>query len=219
MESLERTLAVWGWQNYGPVFFFTRGSCRTVVLNTYEAASEGFVKQGNHLSGRFDPKHKHKLFADYTEKWQEQRKLRVMALKGLGKINLEEVISSECGKLMEKIKEMGCGFEAGYLLATPTFNVIRKVIYGETAGKGNSYEDKLSKILSGPVYDVEGGVWRALVDLFPQVRSSLTFERMVEKKVKERIDKVREQITGSQEFMDEMLQKIQDWENGECYND
>ncbi|XP_002130391.2 cytochrome P450 2J4-like [Ciona intestinalis] len=219
LGSLERTLAVWGWQNYGPVFFFTRGNTRTVVLNTYEAASEGFVKQGNHLSGRFTDANHNELFADYSPQWQEQRKLRVKTLKGFGKVNTDEIMTSECMKMICRIRETKTSFEAGYYLAVPTFNIVKSIIYGEPSeGMNKQDEVNLSKILADPVYRADNGFMGYMAGMFPQIRSSVAYERMLEKKGKERVQQVKEKMTGSKKLIEGMLQNLQDWETGEVYN-
>uniref|UniRef100_F7AR76 Uncharacterized protein n=1 Tax=Ciona intestinalis TaxID=7719 RepID=F7AR76_CIOIN len=90
METLaERTFTKWS-KKYGPIITVQLGDHRTVILNSYEAIEEAFIKKGEKFNGRFKT-----YFTEFAseglgmvfidgEKWKEHRKFGTRALAGAG---------------------------------------------------------------------------------------------------------------------------------------
>ena len=144
-SHFERTLAKWR-ADYGPISYVKMGSTRMVVLNTYDAIHEGFVKKGHQLSGRWTPEILKEAsncmeglaLIDYTDRWKEQRKfaLSTLAFFGMGKRSIEPRILMEsdalCEVLQEKVMDFNeKGFHPGSYFAVAAMNVINTLSYGK----------------------------------------------------------------------------------------
>ncbi|CAK8695110.1 unnamed protein product [Clavelina lepadiformis] len=156
---LERTLARWGWERYGSVFYFTTGGKRKVVLNTYEALREGFLKNSESLSSRCFTNHATEsiLFADYSSKWERQRQLRLLVLKCLKDCNVEELVLQECQTLCQHLKilpqtTMAAGTEMANHITLPTFNIISFLFWGKRL-RNDKDDSKIIRQLTYPVYN------------------------------------------------------------------
>ena len=144
-SHFERTMAKWR-VNYGPICSIKVGSRRMVVLNTFEAIQEAFVKKSDKLSGRWQPDIMKETndcdhgiaFLDYSDKWKKQRKFALLTLTffGLGKRSIEPGIVAEvdtlCDILKEKVADLGeKGFYPGSYLSLAALNIINTLSYGK----------------------------------------------------------------------------------------
>ncbi|KAM6224884.1 cytochrome P450 2S1 [Rhynchocyon petersi] len=127
-------------KKYGPVFTVYLGPWRrVVVLVGYKAVREALGDHAEEFSGRgtlatldstFDG---HGVFFSNGKRWQQLRKLTVLALRdmGMGRPEGEKLIQAEAEFLLEAFRETeGRPFDPSLLLAQATSNIICSLTFG-----------------------------------------------------------------------------------------
>uniref|UniRef100_H2YUX0 Uncharacterized protein n=1 Tax=Ciona savignyi TaxID=51511 RepID=H2YUX0_CIOSA len=138
---------------YNPsVMSFRMGRMDWIILNDIEAINQALVKQGEDFSGR----PKSPLFDMLTngcglvfvdgERWKEQRKFGIMALRslGMGKRILDEIINKEFEVLANHFESSGSSIDAMTSLRKAVTNITCEVLMG----KRFEYNDPVMEIIT-----------------------------------------------------------------------
>ncbi|XP_064633681.1 cytochrome P450 2F3-like [Lineus longissimus] len=134
-------------QYQSDVVSFTLASRLFVVLNSYDAIKQAFLKQGDVFSGRPESIHKNfiakgnGLISSEGSKWKAQRKFSLTVLRGfgMGKNGMEEKILDEIGHFLQEVEHrQGAPFDIRDLLSASVSNVISCVVFGHRF----KYDDK-----------------------------------------------------------------------------
>ena len=102
-------------QKYGEVYSISLGMERVVILNSIEAAKDGFTTKGSDFAGRPTNLYTTNLisrggldivFSDYGKKWKFLRKFAHQSLRmyGDGMEKLENMVLEECESLDKRLK-------------------------------------------------------------------------------------------------------------------
>ncbi|XP_078492986.1 cytochrome P450 2J2-like [Ciona intestinalis] len=137
MEILaERTFTKWS-KKYGPIITVQLGDHRTVILNSYEAIEEAFIKKGEKFNGRFKTylsefanENLGMIFID-GEKWKEHRKFGTRALAGAGMYGktIEQRVLEEAENICHVIRSKN---EEPFILEDHLILSVANVINGIT---------------------------------------------------------------------------------------
>ncbi|XP_035667220.1 cytochrome P450 2J6-like [Branchiostoma floridae] len=128
-------------KKYGDVFSIRLGPKDVVVLCSYDAIHEAFVKKGEDFSSRpslyvFDEMGETRnglVFTPYGSFWKQQRKFALKSLRdfGFGKRSLEGKILEEAERLKEEILQTAnTPFNVRPLLQNAVGNVICSIVFG-----------------------------------------------------------------------------------------
>ncbi|KAL3889199.1 hypothetical protein ACJMK2_001547 [Sinanodonta woodiana] len=125
---------------YGNIYRLYMGPKPTVVISSYDAIKEVFVKRGGEFSDRPESLISTLIFENQGvlsssgEIWKEHREITLKTLKnfGFGKNSLEGKIHTEVTILLSKIaKQQNNPFQLLHLVQTSVSNVINAMLFGD----------------------------------------------------------------------------------------
>ncbi|XP_005094477.1 cytochrome P450 1A1 [Aplysia californica] len=136
--SFDRNLSKWH-KKYGPVFSFSIGRRRMVVINEPEALNEALVKKGSDFSGRpylysmsiATQGNKSILMSTYGDGWKLQRKIASHALRQyLTGRQLEERVHEVLQPIIRNMLEREEAFDPHMHLSLTVFNILLGICFG-----------------------------------------------------------------------------------------